>query len=432
MVESGVRRCAPGFKKTVGLFTATENSDHPSMPYGQAPPPPKTDYRGVEQLLSAQFDVQRLELKDKLVPSEIDVLLVGKAGQLTPNQQFAIDQYLMSGGTVLVFAGDLGIEPKLGRGNNGQVPPTFATKDLASNLTEFLAHYGVKVGPGWVADPQNLDIVYPLQRSFGRTQIIQAGYPFFNHVDRGGFVQTDHPILSGLPSLTFLWPTPLSFDQEKVKDLKSEVILKSSPQSWITQENTLEPNIEAGSNPVQSTPLLLTLEGNFVSAFAQLKERPSSADLPLNSSKEGKENKESTQEGEAPSLSSASLFQKFKASGRVLNKAVSGSKLVVIGSPEQVSDLGLGIGQYYTGAFGLRGDYQSSILLLQNLVEWAVEDDSLASLRTVGASSRILKSITKDEQVQYEWQQYAFAFFALLFLKLMTSLPRMTSPEDVF
>lgn len=98
LIESSIKRSAPGFRKTIGLFTKVDSPEHPEMPYGQAPPPPKTDYRQLEELLSAQFDVKRLALKDELVPSDIDVLLLGKVGSLTANQRFAIDQYIMGGG----------------------------------------------------------------------------------------------------------------------------------------------------------------------------------------------------------------------------------------------------------------------------------------------------------------------------------------------
>ena len=107
------------------------------MPYGQAPPPPKTDYRQLEEILSVQFDVQRLRLKDQLIPSDIDVLLLGKVGELSANQRFAIDQYLMGGGSIIALAGETEVEPEF-MGQSQQIPPTFKAKELGKDLSEVL------------------------------------------------------------------------------------------------------------------------------------------------------------------------------------------------------------------------------------------------------------------------------------------------------
>jgi hypothetical protein len=103
---------------------------------------------------------------------------------------------------------------------------------------------------------------------------------------------------------------------------------------------------------------------------------------------------------------------------------VSGAKLIVISSPELVSDLGLGLANYYTGLFGLRGDYDNSLLMFQNFVEWAVEDDSLASIRTGGASARVLRSLSQGEQRMYEWANYLISIVALVLITLTATLPR--------
>ena len=65
-----------------------------------------------------------------------------------------------------------------------------------------------------------------------------------------------------------------------------------------------------------------------------------------------------------------------------------------------------------------------SLLLMQNLIEWAVEDDSLASIRTAGASSRVMKALSKDEQSSYEVMNYTLALLALLGLTLLAVIPR--------
>jgi ABC-2 type transport system permease protein len=422
LLESAIRRSAPGFKKTIAIFTKQEGGEHPAMPYGQAPPPPKTDYRQLEQVLGTQFTVKRLTLKDKMVPSDVDVLFVAKAGKLTANQKFAIDQYLMSGGTIIALAAHHEIEPEMVGNGQGQIPPKFKSKDLAGDLINLLQGYGVDIKKGWVVDPQSLEIVYPVSAGFNRVKITQERYPYFPQVTRNDFIHADHVTLSGLNSLSFLWPSAI--DTTKVNSLiKVTSLLQSSALSWLDTAGDLSPSVQMGSSVKGPYSFASTLEGEFKSLFTEIKPT-----LPMNKEENSnnKSNHKSNNKSENSSLglASSTLYQDLIQTGRVLHQAVNGAKLAVIASPDLVSDLGLGVGQYYTGLFGLRGDYNSSLLLIQNLIEWAVEDDSLASIRTAGASSRVMKSLSKEEQSFYEIMNYFLALLFLLALTLLAVIPR--------
>lgn len=408
LVESSIRRSAPGFRKTIGLFTKSESPDHPAMPYGQAPPPPKTDYRQLEELLGAQFDVRRLALKDELVPSDIDVLLVGKTGALTANQRFAIDQYLMGGGTLLALAGQHEVEPEF-MGQSQQIPPTFKDVQLTKDLGQLLAGYGVEILDGLVVDEQALDIVYPVKQGFNRVQITQAKYPFFVQSIQSQFIDDDHPALAGLNSVTALWSSPMRVSKKLPKEIKASALINSSEQSWIEEDLTLGLDVKP-DNAVQSKqPLVLTLEGAFQSLFNR-KSQPTGEEKDLSTKTE-----------------TASLYQTLSQTNRVLNTAVAGSKIAVIGSAEIVSDLGLGVGNYYSGLFGLRGDYGSGVLMIQNLIEWAVADESLATIRTGGPSSRVLRAMSKEEESEIEAMNYMIALAALLLIAMISIMPRRLS-----
>ena len=418
LIEASIKRSAPGFRKTIGLFTKSESVDHPSMPYGQAPPPPKTDYRQLEEILSVQFDVQRLRLKDQLIPSDIDVLLLGKVGELSANQRFAIDQYLMGGGSIIALAGETEVEPEF-MGQSQQIPPTFKAKELGKDLSEVLAKYGVKVKAGLVADQRALDIVYPVKQSFNRVQINQTAYPYFVQSTQEQFTNEQHAALSGLNSVTMLWASPLGIDSDLTKNLNTEVLIKSSSKSWISTDRSLSPDIKVNENEWSPQALALTVEGSFGSAFKASSSNEQSALI-------DKKSKE-TDSGDSKKDDTASLYQELSSTGRVLDYSVSGAKIAVLGSSEMVSDLGLGVGNYYSGLFGLRGDYNSGVLMIQNLIDWALADDSLASIRTAGPSSRILRAMSKEEEANLEKNNYIIALFALLLIALISILPRRLS-----
>lgn len=422
LIESSIKRSAPGFRKTIGLFTKVDSPDHPAMPYGQAPPPPQTDYRQLEELLSAQFDVERLELKDDLVPSDIDVLLLGKVGHLTANQQFAIDQYLMSGGTIVALAGTHAVEPEF-IGQSQQIPPSFKDVALDDDLSTLLEKYGVKVKQGLVVDERALDIVYPVLGSFNRVQISQTPYPYFVQTTRESFTEGEHFALEGLNSVSFLWSSPIEISENLPSGVSAQTLIKSSPRSWIDQSISLKPDVSANETDRTQSGLVVTLEGSFKSAFSPQSSTVSEIEAgKLAKSEEVKDPSTSESKEE-----SSSLHQQLLTTSRVLNTAVAGAKIAVIGSSELVSDLGLGVGNYYSGLFGLRGDYGSGVLMIQNLVEWAAADESLAQIRSGGPSSRILRSMTREEQAEVETSNYLAALAALFLIALISVLPRRLS-----
>jgi hypothetical protein len=95
----------------------------------------------------------------------------------------------------------------------------------------------------------------------------------------------------------------------------------------------------------------------------------------------------------------------------------------VIGSTEIASDLGLGLGRLYNYQ-GMQGDYESGVRMIYNLIEWAVADDALASIRTGGPASRILRPLEEEERGAIERNQYMIALVALIFLGLINIVPR--------
>jgi len=97
-IESALKRAAPGFLKTVGLWTPADPSQNP---YGQ-PGSSLQSYQTLRQVLSENFEVRSVDLSEGQVPTDIDVLFVIAPQGLTAREQYAIDQYLMRGGSVFV------------------------------------------------------------------------------------------------------------------------------------------------------------------------------------------------------------------------------------------------------------------------------------------------------------------------------------------
>lgn len=84
-----------------------------------------------------------------------------------------------------------------------------------------------------------------------------------------------------------------------------------------------------------------------------------------------------------------------------LLQAADSARLVVVGSSEFVDDAMLEL------AASLAGDQVlNNVRLVQNAVDWAVEDTDLLSLRSRGPAMRLLKPLSEAQQQFWELLTY--------------------------
>ena len=105
-IQAAALRTSTGFLKVVGLWTppATPQQDM----FGQVQPPVQS-YNLLRQQLSQEYSVRDVDLADGQPPAGIDVLLLVAPQNLTDKQRFAVDQFLMRGGSVVVLAGNYAV-----------------------------------------------------------------------------------------------------------------------------------------------------------------------------------------------------------------------------------------------------------------------------------------------------------------------------------
>jgi len=372
-IEAAIRRVTPGQLKTVGLFTETPEAPppNPQLPPQLQPPPPHPDYMIVEQLLSEDYKVERLDLEDGLVPDAIDLLVVGKPGAMTPRQQFAVDQFLMRGGKLVVLASHFVVSPE----RSGLVATAFE-----SAIFDLLGTWGVQVERALVMDPQNAPFPVPVTETRGgiRFQRIRLlPYPFFPDVREDGFEEGE-PALVGLQNLTLPWASPLSLAPPEGVDTR--ILVQTSPGSWLNQTGTIEPNFtrfpDGGFGPAgesASQVVVASATGRFPSHFA---ERPS----PLF---EGSDDEQAEAEADR--------------TGRTLKQSLPDARLVVVGSMDLVSDLILQLSAQPGGEV-----HRSNLQLMQNLVDWSVEDTDLLAIRSAGSFARTLRPMEEQEARAFE------------------------------
>ncbi len=389
-IDTSIRRAVPGFLKTVGLWLPAQ--EPPAGPAGGSPRS-ISSFNLVRDQFAQNYNVSNVSLTDGRVPASVDVLAVIAPQGMNDQQRFAIDQFLMRGGAVVVAAGRYKLSPAMFRGG-------LAIEDSKDGLQEMLASYGVEVGDALVMDPQNEPFPARVERRVGRfsvEEIQRVDYPFFVDIRRDGMAK-ERPITSDLPAITLQWAAPLEIDQVKNQDRDVVTLLRSTDESWLRSSINVQPNSAAYPEfgfPVEgeqkSRALAVSIRGSFDSFF---KGQP-----PPSPDEEGGESTEQTE-----------LQTPIEASPE-------SSRLVVIGSAEFLDDTVLNFSR------SLSADrYLLNLQFLQNSVDWLAEDEDLLSLRSRGTNTRLLKPLDEKEQTMWEALNYGVALLALIVLGVVWSV----------
>ena len=381
---ASLKRLAPGFLKTVALF---------EPPTG----PASVGYQYLGNALMENNRVTNTDLRGGRVPEDADLLMVVAPSRLDDKQVFAIDQFLMQGGTVFLATSTRGI----------QVTTNFEVRTHQSGLEEWLAHHGLEVGAGMVMDPVNTVFPVPVERYVGTTpvqEIQRLPYPLFPDL-RGDQLSSDSVITSGMDQLTVNWISPVSINKSPGSTRKSIVLLKSSPNSWVSLDDAVIPDYEQFPDsgfavPLEraSHPLAVAMEGSFESYF---KEKVS----PLVATSSDTEQK--AIENDLSGSNNTATNNPIVSS--VIERSPPSARIVLVGSNEFASDLALTLISEGMGTF-----YSKQLEFMQNVIDLSLEDHGLLSIRGRTQFSRTLVSMVPGEQALWEYLNYGIALAGLL------------------
>ena len=398
-IEEGLKRFATGLLKTVAL-EAPQGIPPYMQQQMQMQQPPGNEFQTLREVLGADFDVETASLDDGAAPPSADVLMVLDPADFDAKQVFAIDQFLMRGGTVVVAA--------------GAYRATLAAQSLyaspvQSGLDDWLAHHGVAVDESFVMDPQNAAFPVPVVREVAgfRFQDVQMrDYPYFIDV-RGGGLNEDVPFVSELPQLTVAWASPIDVDEEANVERAVTTLFTSSPASWRSASTDIMPNLGPAGDVAyvpegeqKANALAVMVEGRFQSFFedSPLKEEPAEDDAE-DAIAEADEDADAVDEEDEDTLGTVTT---------VIDKSPESARLIVLGSASFLADqtvrmIGSADGTVYTG----------SLQLMANIVDWSVEDQSLLGIRSRGQFNRTLPPLAENQQRVWEYANYAAALVGL-------------------
>jgi gliding-associated putative ABC transporter substrate-binding component GldG len=181
---------------------------------------------GLYKTLIESNNFARVDLeKGERIPADADIaFLAGPRVKLSTWAKFALDQYLMGGGRLVVFADQIRLNDKM----DGIVAnPT--------DLDQFLAHYGFKLNTDMVCD--NLKMGH-LVYNYGNQRVMDS-CPAIVRIDKASFddVNNTSAVTKGLQSVFMPWSSSMELDTDKLASHRIERLLVSSQESTVQQSN---------------------------------------------------------------------------------------------------------------------------------------------------------------------------------------------------
>lgn len=211
-----------------------------------------SDLTIVNKALSELYDIQTISLaEDSVVPKDIDALVIaGTTKELGEAKRYAIDQFVMRGGSLLVLQEGVTVDLD-----------TLAAQPAKTNINSIIEPYGITINQSLVLDTQH----EPGRFNGGGGQSVVLPYPFFVMATADSF-NGENPIVSQLKKVVFPWVSPLAVaeDNENVS-----VLARTTNEAWTMADNyDLSPQGDFGfTEDPKNYPLIALHTGPLHSAF---------------------------------------------------------------------------------------------------------------------------------------------------------------------
>ena len=264
-ISKAVAEVSTPTKPKIGLMSALDLKGAPAMMPGQPPTPGWVIYQQLKQ----SFDVTDVSMTATTIdPKEIKVLLMLHPAGITPETEFAVDQYVLNGGTVVACLDAFSVAAQMTTPPSnpmmGQQPPSPTT----STLPTLLSTWGVTFESGMVlADPT-------LATKLGGNRLGLAVLT----LGKDSMPEKDNVITKDLGSVTFFLPG--AFTKTGSGGVTANSLIRSTTQAGFVDSmraSQLDPTLARTLKSNGTAYDLVThLSGTFKSAFPDGK--PKAAD----------------------------------------------------------------------------------------------------------------------------------------------------------
>ncbi|MGM0595902.1 MAG: Gldg family protein [Myxococcota bacterium] len=398
-VESSLKRILPGFTKRLGLVIPP--ADVNPMMAKQMRRRPPSQFAVLKQLLQEDFEIEEVDLESGNPPLNTDVLLLARPEEMSEKAIYALDQYIMLGGSVVILLDPGKLDMQALRQSKLKL------NAVKSGLEELLANWGVNYKQQILADKNNFPYPMPREIQSGLVVVDDVPYNYFIKYDSG----LKHPIVANIPVVSTLWAGAFEINNEKDKNIKIRPVLKSSSESWLKKIDP-ESGVDLTPNPAaqESEPpdsrshlVAVSLEGKFTS-FYKGKKSPLEKDKTetKNGDKSGDKSEEKSEKKSKQNKYDAGAKKEFSPETRVL----------LVADSDFISEIGMKI---------LENKYSLSLKFLRNSLEWvqSSQEDFVTSSKGMPRPLDDLSPEKKSYIQHFIWiiSLLALAFiFAVLFL----------------
>ena len=253
-LSKAVAEVSTPVKPRIGIMSALDLKGGPAMMPGQ---PPKTPWV-IYQQLKQSFELEDIPMEAKEIDaSSIKVLLLFHPAGITPETEFAIDQYLLNGGTVVACLDAFSVAAQMTGGGNpmmgmGGAPTT-------STLPTLLKGWGASFESGKVlADP-----AFATRLAGDRMGMAVLT------LNRDAMPQDDNVVTKDLESVTFFLPG--AFTITGGAGVAANSLIKSTTGAGFVDAmlaSQLDPSLTTTFRPSGTAYDLVThLSGTFKTAF---------------------------------------------------------------------------------------------------------------------------------------------------------------------
>lgn len=241
-------------KPKIGLMSAFELAGGPAAMPGQRPTQPWVIYQQLQQafdVVDVPMDTQEID------PKEIKVLLMLHPAGITPETEFAVDQYVLNGGTVVAALDAYSVAAQMTGGGN----PMMGMQGTSptSTLPTLLEAWGVKFESGQVAaDPTLATTLAGNRKGIAVLTLNKDNMP-----------QEDNVITKDLGSITFFLPG--AFTHTGGGGVNSNSLVRTTTGAGLVDAmlaSRLDPSLTTSFRPKGTAYDLVThLSGTFKTAF---------------------------------------------------------------------------------------------------------------------------------------------------------------------
>lgn len=210
------------------------------------------------KMVSAHYQIEELNLVENDIPMNMSCIVInGPKADFVEEELYKIDQFIMRGGNVMFFVDSL-----VEQGGSPYQAAEYVPNEL--NIDKLLNKYGVKRNYDYVMDTNCYSTSSP---EYGKVNLYWAP------IMQKDSLAKKSVITQNLGYLIFLQNGSLDISgAENNSNLKSTVLVKSSPESWTQSERIMLNPIfmtppEAGNFAPQN--LAVMIEGKFDSAYTE-------------------------------------------------------------------------------------------------------------------------------------------------------------------